>query len=190
MSEDKLTAVFNQVHGFLSLPEAELLYKLASECPNGGNIVEIGSYQGRSTVCLGLGAKVSGAVVYSIDPHEGYTAGDTVFGMDDNQKYYEALAHFQVGDVVKTLNITSRMAHLCLHRRMVDILWIDGKHDYESISEDFKCFVSILSPAGKVILHDTSGHFPDVTRLLNVILINPQWTIDRQVDSITVLKRA
>lgn len=185
-----LTAVFNQVQGFLSLPEAELLYRLASECPPHSNIIEIGSFQGRSTVCLGLGAKASGATVWAIDPHFECVVSNTEFGMADNLKYYEAVAHFQVGDVVKTLNITSRMAALVLHRRVIDLLWIDGAHDYESVSEDFRCFAGRMNPDGKVVLHDTSGHFPDITRFLNVILATLQWTIDQQIDSITVLKRA
>ena len=59
----------NSIHGFLDPNEAQLLYRLASEVPAGGVIVEIGSYEGRSTICLGKGAKVNGANVWAIDPY-------------------------------------------------------------------------------------------------------------------------
>lgn len=67
------------VPGMLSQNEGEYLYHLAQLNPAKGVIVEIGSWKGKSTICLALGSMaVSGEKVYAVDPHkplaeEGYT---------------------------------------------------------------------------------------------------------------------
>ena len=53
--------------GLISEAEAKRLYELAQNC--GGTIVEIGSWKGKSTVCLALGSKVRRkGKVFAIDP--------------------------------------------------------------------------------------------------------------------------
>ena len=49
------------VPGWLTDEEGEALFELARSCTGKGVIVEIGSWKGKSTVCLGLGSQ-SGAV--------------------------------------------------------------------------------------------------------------------------------
>ncbi len=189
MSDPDFTAIFNQVHGFLSLAEAELLYRLTSEVPANGVIVEIGSYQGRSTVCLGLGAKEHGAWVYAVDPHYDYEVDGTHYSMADNQYYYANLAKFGVGDVVRTLNTTSFHA-VCnwkVDHDWISLLWIDGSHEYEYVSEDFRLWSQYIH--GKIVMHDTAGYHPGVTQMLNEILAAGQWTITQRVDAIAVLSR-
>lgn len=187
MSDLDFPAIFNQAHGFLSIEEAKLLYALASQVPVGGTIVEIGSYQGRSTVLLGLGAKEAGARLYSVDPHEEYDEGDTHYGMTDNQHYYENLVKFDVGSVVRTLNIHA--GHMHSHwLPPIDLLFIDGSHKYDDVSDDLFYWSKLTF--GKIAIHDTAGHHPDVTRALaDFMRDNEQWTIVQQVDAIAVLER-
>ena len=65
------------VPGWLTDEEGEALYELARACTGKGVIVEIGSWKGKSTVCLGLGSQAGAAVpVYAIDPHADYRFGD------------------------------------------------------------------------------------------------------------------
>src|SRR6185369_8676537 len=132
----ELATLLSNVHGFLSLPEAELLYRLASQVSSDGNIVEIGSYQGRSTIALALGAKVNAATVWSIDPHGSYEVDGVTFGMADNQAYYANIAKYGVGDVVKTINLTSLFIGGIWHLP-IDILFIDGNHNYAAVKQDW-----------------------------------------------------
>lgn len=186
--------ILNNVHGFISLAEAELLYTLASQVPSGGTIVEIGSYQGRSTVCLGLGAKEAGALVYSIDSHDTYEDNGTQYGMADNRAYYANIAKYGVGDVVRTINLSSKAAmqawdiETLKERRFIDLLWIDGKHDYIDVKSDFEIW-SYYTPHGKIALHDTAGFHFGVTQAMNEILAAWQWKISQQCDAISVLER-
>lgn len=187
MTAPDYTAIFNQVRGFLSIEEAKLLFELASQVPSGGTIVEIGSYQGRSSVLLGLGAKEAGAHVYAIDPHEEYSEGDTHYGMDDNQHYYENIAKFELGSIVRTINRPSTNSGFGY---VTDLLFIDGSHDYEDVLWDLKHYSRMLSQTGKIAIHDTAGHHIGVTRALaDFMRDNEQWTIVQQVDAIAVLSR-
>ena len=180
--------ILNNVHGFISLAEAKLLYTLASQVPSGGNIVEIGAYCGRSTIALALGAKVNGVFVWSIDPHPTYEAGGTQYGMADNQEYYHNIAYYRVGDVVRTINLPSTNSG---YAQDTDLLWIDGSHVYKDVEWDFRHYSRMINPYGdgKIALHDTAGFHPGVTQLVNEILAAGQWKISQRVDAISVLER-
>lgn len=187
MSAPDFTAIFNQVHGFLSLPEAETLYRLASEVPAGGTIVEIGSYQGRSTVCLGLGAKVNGARVFAIDPHEDCQVNDeTHYGMENHAALLKNLVAFDLADTVRVVAISASLVLMLGIGYPLNLVFIDGSHVYEDVIADFR-HVSKL--AVMVALHDASGHFPGVTQALEEILAAGQWKIAEQVDALVVLGR-
>src|SRR5215218_9929513 len=60
------------VEGYLTEQEGKLLYELAGGGTAPGVIVEIGSWKGKSTICLALGSKAGqGKIIYAIDPHTG-----------------------------------------------------------------------------------------------------------------------
>ena len=60
------------IDGWLTDNEVKFLYMASEKFSKKGNIVEIGSWKGRSTVCLALGSKRSGGgKVYAVDPHIG-----------------------------------------------------------------------------------------------------------------------
>lgn len=176
--------LFTKAHGFLSLPEAELLHSLVLEVPTGGTVVEVGSYQARSTIAMALAAKIVGCTVWAIDPHTTYEAGGTMFGMFDNQNYYENIAHFQCGGVVKTLNISSSQGFV-LWDRDIDLVFIDGDHSYEAVHRDWVLW-SMLSNV--IALHDTAGHHEGVTRVVNEVLESGTWELAQVVDSISVFR--
>ena len=49
------------VPGWLTDEEGEALYDLAKRCEGRGVIVEIGSWKGKSTICLGIGSRAAAA---------------------------------------------------------------------------------------------------------------------------------
>jgi len=159
---------------------------LALEVPSGGNIVEIGAYQGRSSICLGLGAKEAGATVYSIDHHPTYEAGGTLYSMADNQMYYTNIAKYGVGDVIKTINLPSDVIWQCW-LGTIALLFIDGNHEYEHVSRDFNQW-SVFTDI--VALHDTANDYhPGVIKLVKNILASGEWQQSEIVDSLSVFRR-
>lgn len=174
------------IYGFLSAAEAELLYRLASEVDADGHIIEIGSFQGRSTVCLGLGAKQAGAWVWAIDPHEDYQANvETHYGMENHAALLKNLVDFGVADRVRVVALRSNRV-FSVWFSPVALAWIDGSHVYQDVLKDLVLW-SVY--ARKIAMHDTSGHYPEVTQAMNDFLARGGWKITEQVDAITVLEK-
>lgn len=172
------------VEGHLSLSEAETLYALACGVPAGSNIFEIGAYRARSTCALALGAKEAGALVWSVDHHPTYEAGSTQYSMADNQVYYANLAKYNVGDVVKTINLQSDMVWQ-IWLNDIALLFIDGDHQYEQVARDFHRWSMF---AETVALHDTAGFHPGVSQVLEEVLASGEWIAMKVIDSLTVLQ--
>src|SRR5688572_4883233 len=62
------------IDGWLTDAQAELLARVAAACPPDGEIVEIGSFRGKSTVVLAQAA-AEGVAIVAIDPHAGNDRG-------------------------------------------------------------------------------------------------------------------
>lgn len=183
---DGLPATVHEIHGFLSGPEAELLYRLATEVKPDGHIVEIGSFQGRSTVCLGLGAKQAGAKVWAIDPHEDtYVNDETHYGMENYAALLKNLVDFEVADVVRVITLPSMKVITSWHKP-IQLLWIDGSHEYADVFADLACWSERVT--GKIVTHDSSGHFPGVTRALDEFCAYGKWKVIEEVDATKVLQ--
>src|SRR5436305_15309889 len=75
--ETRVKPLIADVPGWLTDEEGEALYDLARACTGRGMIVEIGSWKGKSTICLGLGSRAGASVpAYAVDPHADYRFGD------------------------------------------------------------------------------------------------------------------
>jgi predicted O-methyltransferase YrrM len=138
------------VAGWLSDEEAETLYTLAKRCTGRGSIVEIGSHQGRSTICLAMGAKASGHTVHvhAIDPRTGKLL----------ESYRQNIARAAVDDVITTHCLTSAAAAEAIPAdEPIELLFIDGNHTFDMVSLDFDLWEPRLIEGGHLIMHDTIG---------------------------------
>lgn len=177
----------HRIYGHISPAEMELLFNLAAAVPQHGVIVEIGSFQGKSTVCLGLGAKQAGAQVYAIDPHENEQINErTHYGMENHAALLKNLVDFEVGETVRVIALPSQSV-VDVWNCNIDLLWIDGSHEYQAIRADL---ISWSPHVGcKIAVHDSSGHFPAVTQALTEFVMDNDWKITSRVDATSVLER-
>jgi predicted O-methyltransferase YrrM len=134
------------VAGWLTDEEGEALYTLAKECTGRGSIVEIGSFKGRSTICLALGSKAGRAVrVYAVDTHWGPRL----------EEFKRNIARAGIEELVEPVPGRSQEVALDFDEP-VELLFIDGAHDYESVRQDFERWVPKLVEGGVVAMHDTT----------------------------------
>ena len=147
--------LIKDVPGWLSDEEGEALYELARECTGRGVIVEIGSWKGKSTICLGLGSRAGSSVpIFAVDPHADYRHGefkDNVdrAGITDLVTPVKGLSQQVVGDF----------------DRPIELLFVDGSHEEEDVREDFDTWVPKVVDGGVVAFHDTTWH-PGVRRVV------------------------
>jgi predicted O-methyltransferase YrrM len=147
--------LIRDVPGWLSDEEGEALYELARECTGKGVIVEIGSWKGKSTICLGLGSRAgSGVPIFAVDPHADYRHGE----------FKQNIDRAGIADLVTPVKGFSQQV-VDDFDQPIELLFVDGSHEEDDVREDFDKWVPKVVDGGVVAFHDTVWH-PGVRRVV------------------------
>jgi predicted O-methyltransferase YrrM len=159
-----------KIKGFLDPAEAGALYELARRLAPLGPIVEIGSYCGKSAVCLGAAAQAAGGHVFTIDHHRGSEENQPGWEYHDPELWDAAAGAL---DTLPSLRRTLRMAGLedtviaivgraqavaRVWTAPIALLFIDGGHTMEAALADYRLWAPKIMPGGSLAIHDV---FPD-----------------------------
>jgi SAM-dependent methyltransferase len=156
---DEALAQVRDVQGWMSPDQAERLYRAAEATRSGDQIVEIGSFQGRSTIVLASAAH-DGVPVVAIDPHAGNDrgpqeiAGFAEAAADDNSRFNTNLAAAGVADRVRHVRAFSDAAHPAVQGDIA-VLYIDGAHRFAPARADIRDWGERVSPGGTMLIHDS-----------------------------------
>jgi predicted O-methyltransferase YrrM len=158
--------LFERVKGFLDKTEGEALYALAREAGSRGPCLEIGSYCGKSTICIGTACRETGSTLFSIDHHTGseeqqpgeeYFDPDLfnyqTFQVDTLTTFRETLRQADLLDTVVPLVCQSHVAARCWDTRLA-LVFIDGGHAAETVRLDYRSWAHHVMPAGYLVIHD------------------------------------
>jgi SAM-dependent methyltransferase len=147
-SQSELEVALDGVEGWFWPHEAWVLHEtvrgLSPERPI--TVVEIGSFRGRSTIAAGsaLLARANGGTLYAIDPQD-----DEGF-----RRLGTNLSRAGVESVVRFIRATSHDARRQFGSRPIDLIFIDGSHEYEDVRDDLANWLPLLRPGGIVALND------------------------------------
>jgi hypothetical protein len=195
------------IEGWLADDEAELLAVAAREVleapdpqpaagvsagpPRRRTLVEIGSYCGKATYVLATMARASRveANVVAIDTFDG------VIGRADRPTrvaptldvFQRNLAAHDVAALVET--IVGRAADQAWSRP-IDLLLVDGLHDYASVASDFHALAGHLTAHGAVLFHDCADYFPEVQDFVEALVASGAWHEVARAGSMRMLARA
>lgn len=133
------------IQGWLSPNEGKLLAYFAKR--TNGPIIEIGSFQGKSTIFM---ARVTKNPIYAIDPH--YLHSYRKFSQ--NTKKYK-----NITPVKKTSAAANKDWKL-----PIALLHIDGAHGYKFAKEDLRLWLPHLKDNGVIVCHDAFAPYPEVFR--------------------------
>jgi predicted O-methyltransferase YrrM len=156
---DEAWSAVSGVAGWMTRGQGQALYDAAEDCPAGGRIVEIGSFQGRSTIVLASAAP-DGATVYAIDPHAGNDRGpEEISGYetaaaDDHATFLANLEAAGVSERVTHLRMFSDAA-LAEIAGEIDVLYVDGAHRYAPALADIRDWGRRVKPGGALLIHDS-----------------------------------
>lgn len=180
----------SKIDGWLTKREAEFLYQIARGIPGSGKIIEIGSWKGRSTICLGAGSRDGHrAKIYSIDPHTGSSEHRLMFGqVNTYREFLQNIITAGVHRFITPLKLTSQDAAVKLSGP-VDFIFIDGAHEYSYVSLDYQLWFPRLKEGSKIAFHD-SWHTPGV-HLFTACLLLTSRNIRNPVllDTLTVMEK-
>jgi predicted O-methyltransferase YrrM len=156
--------------GFLEEEEGDHLYRVALAAAPLGPCLEIGSYCGKSTICIGTACRESGQVLFAVDHHRGseeQQPGEEYFdpalfdplaGRVDTFGYFRAtLTRGGLEGTVVPIVCRSELAARAWGIPL-SLVFIDGGHSLDAVSVDYRSWSPHLMPGGWLVFHDV---FPD-----------------------------
>src|SRR6476646_2578882 len=153
------SAAVADVEGWMTPGQARKLWDCASQVKPGGQIVEIGSFRGRSTIVLARAIKADVTLI-AIDPHAGTDRGpQEIEGFEEHAAadfdvFRTNLEHAGVSDKVRHLRKFSSEA-IADVPEPIDLLYIDGAHRFRPALDDIRLWSEKLEPGGTLLIHDS-----------------------------------
>lgn len=164
-----------EIDGWLSSVEGVGLAKLAM----GKRVLEIGSYCGRSTICMAQTA----ATVVAVDPHDGRA---TTESRNTLTAFLHNLAKYKATNVIVE-KATAQDFAASYDGAKFDLIFVDGAHDEESVQADIEVATRLLADGGLIAFHDyrkspgehDGGWDAGVTMAVNKFLADGAELLDR-----------
>ena len=147
----------DKIDGYLVPGQEWWLYETAAKLSDGAVIVEIGSFKGRSTACLALGCMETSKRVYAIDTFNG---NDVDF---PERSYFDQfqsnMQRLELSAYVRPLvGYSTEIAQQWTEP--IDLLFIDGSHQFDGVLADFENFYPHVKPGGIIAFHDVAKTWP------------------------------
>jgi predicted O-methyltransferase YrrM len=188
LSWQDVSKLVETTEGFLSLEEGEFLFRSAAACRGQGAIVEIGSWKGRSTICLASGAPPD-CIVYAVDPHSGSSEHQQQMGKVNTLDEFKAN--------IKKAGIESRVVPVVKTSEQaagewsgpVEFLFIDGAHEYDLVKQDFELWSPHLVEGGLIAFHDSVDWSGPKRLVKEEIFLSSQFADAGVVGSITYARK-
>ena len=168
-----------KVNGWMTKGQARLLWRNARSLDSGQQIVEIGSFQGRSTIILASGA-AEGVGIVAIDPHAGNDRGpNEIDGFSDeaesdNQVFRSNLDAAGVAERIDHVRKFSDAAHEDVSGP-IDLLYIDGAHRYGPAHEDIVRWGQRVPEGGTMLIHDSFNAVGVTAAQAAALFVSRRW---------------
>jgi predicted O-methyltransferase YrrM len=152
-----------QLPGWLTTAEGLALQRLAAN----KTVLELGSYLGRSTVCM---ADVANHVT-AVDWHH----GDADTGPADTLAEFLANLHV-CGVAGKVLPIPRAIEDASIGLASYDLVFVDAAHDAESVERHTRIALHALRAGGIIAWHD--AHYDSVQQAIRACGLAPTEMVD------------
>lgn len=177
MQFPKILNLTRNVNALLCEKDKQALYRYASKVPRGGVIVDIGTAAGGSAFIMALASKPSVKVV-TIDPAV-------------NENFLSNRKDLGLVKKISFRNKTSNDAVKNWHGGKIDMLFVDGIHNYEGVMNDIDTWGSFVKKGGTVAIHDiflydnTIGKavqdLVGAKRLKPIEIVDDKWQDERRI---------
>lgn len=176
--ENLLTEI-ETVEGYLAPNEIRFLALLAAVPTAEGEILEIGSFKGKSTIILAKAAGLAGRDenVVAVDPMTAPSETDPDLRGAESS-YADFQKNIEDHGVVFRIDFYPIFSHELAKTwdRKLRLLWIDGDHTYKGTLLDFEGFAPHLTDKGIVAIHDVLHEFDGGVRVfMEHVLLSPNF---------------
>lgn len=192
-----------RVPGWTRGREAITLAQVSSSLPDDAVVVEIGSFLGCSAILLAGGRKIRGSgEVHCVDPFDAsgdrfsepiYRAIRDATSKSLRQRFDENVDRAGLKDWV-------HVHAMCAHeagqhwRRAIDMLYLDGNQEYDTVLETYKDWSPFLKVGGILAVHNSRPGYRAEThdgsaRLVEKCIRFPAYGDIQHVESITLASK-
>jgi predicted O-methyltransferase YrrM len=186
--------------GMITLRRAMYLYWLSYAGSVAGDVIEIGSWQGRSTIALAQGCQDSdNGVVHAVDTFQGNPGNESMYvvGAEDRSdlepNFHRNIATAGLTDRVKVYAMTSADAVDSVRKAApsVRMMYIDGEHSYDAVKDELDRYAPLLAPGGLMTFDDYSTRYPGVADAIHEHLADAEgrYVTPVQDDNFLVIRR-
>ncbi|CAL2084900.1 Glycosyltransferase, family GT2 [Tenacibaculum sp. 190524A02b] len=185
----------NPIEGWLNNDELALLVELAFLTAKRNKkpvFLEIGSYCGKATSVISLTAQHinKASKIVAIDNFTGRLgAEDATIDQypPSYDKFYDTLNKLEIAGMIEVIKVTP---HLTNYTTKVDLILIDGLHDYASVARDFYHFEKLFKKDTLILFHDYCTSFPGVLSFVNELINQNSYQILKQSSSLIALQKS
>lgn len=181
MTKQEIISQAMTIPGMVSEWDLDLIYDQAQEyITEGGAVIEIGGWKGRSTYVIASVCKEKGAKLYEMDTFAGVEDPTSRKNQDGNLGgYYEAVTNPNFIDIMKAnvaglpvvfMKGDSKKTIHEIPDRSCDYCFIDGNHDAPFIDTDIVNCLQKVKIGGLVTGHDHGNPDTDVHGAVDRIL--------------------
>lgn len=171
---DNLNALSSNIKGMITPRAGEELFTLAYMQKLQGDVVEIGSFQGKSTYFLGSAVKLSSnGKMYAIDHFKGNVGKENYYKIEKNdlsdleRGFKQNIKKTFLENTVHLINEPVKDAINKISDDSVRFLFIDGDHTAEGVKLDLELFKNKLKSQAIIVFDDYAPTFPGVIEVAN-----------------------
>ncbi len=163
---ESLATISLTLPGMITPKSGQFLYSLCYMQQKEGDVVEIGSWQGRSSSFLARAVLNSqNGKFYTIDHFKGSSGQDRSDFKIENDDLNDLennlnsnMKRVGLSDAVTLLNMPSEQAAKTLSNTHIRFLFIDGDHTKQGVAKDIQLFFPMLSKGSIVVFDDFRAH--------------------------------
>ena len=179
ISTKSLSALSNNIRGMISNRAGEELFSLVYMQNLTGDVLEIGSFQGKSTYFLGSAVKFSGnGKMFAVDHFKGNLGKKKfyVVGKNDLSDLEEGfINNIKKSSLNKTVTLINKPSYEAVNHikdNSIRFLFIDAGHTAKEVSTDLELFKRKLKKKAIIAFDDYAPTFPGVVEVANNFIKN------------------
>jgi len=157
---------WSQIKGWFDLPKAIAIQTAIKELPPGSTLVELGSFQGRSSVAI-ASVMPPNSKLFCVDHFHGSAEHADIDTSDMFARFRENIETFGVADRIEVLAMTTLEAAEKFDTASVQLLLLDASHDYESVAADLAAWYDKIVAGGFLFCDDYDPRWPGVMQAVD-----------------------
>ena len=171
----RISFLGQQIRGMTQKYAGELLFNLAYMQDLKGDVIEIGSYLGKSAFFLGNAVKLSGnGKLFAIDHFKGNKNKEHIYKINNEDLsdlkgiFLEHINKFELEGYVNLIDKPSHEASKEIKDNSVRLIFIDGDHSGEGVLNDIVSYKKKLKKNSIIIFDDYNQEkFPELVDVVN-----------------------